>query len=537
MKPLLVIAALGLGPASLSAFLPAPADLSAPSPDAPALSAPGPAAPALPAQQDDEREPDPKPSRWASNHSVVAAGETVAYEAVVASVILRDMEEMPTGELFYTAYFRTNGGDPATRPLVFAYNGGPGSASFWLHMGIMGPRRVVTPNVGQQAPPPYPLVDNPHTLLDIADIVMVDPIGTGFSRPAGDAEGSDFWGIDEDAASLAQFIRRFLSHYNRWNSPRYILGESYGTTRSAVLARHLQSANIDLNGIVLVSAVLDFNTIQFPPGSVTGYVTNVPSYAVTAAYHDMLEGGRPADLEAFMEEVEAWALTDYAQALLAGATLDPAERSRVLRQMHEYTGLGMEYLDKADLRVTAPEFEKELLRDERLAVARLDARFTGPSGDLLETTPGHDAQSSAISSAYTSAFNSYVRDELGYDGEREYVPSGRARGWNWERRSGSGAFFGEWVPNVGPDLASAIERNPRLEVLLVNGIYDLATPYFGAVWTMDQLGLPPDLRDNIAREDFAAGHMMYVEESLLPQWRSALAEFITRTSEGGGLVP
>lgn len=488
------------------------------------------------AQEGEDGGADPEPSRWQTSHSIVMRGETIAYDAVIGSIILRDTEEKATGELFYTAYFRTNGGSASTRPLIFAYNGGPGSASFWLHMGIMGPRRVVTPNVGQQAPPPYPLVDNEYTLLDMADIVMIDPIGTGFSRPAGEAEGSDFWGLDEDAASLTQFIRRFLSENQRWNSPRYLLGESYGTTRSAVLARHLQGANIDLNGIVLVSAVLDFNTIQFPPGSQVGYIVNFPSYAVAAAYHDALPGGRPNDLEAFMAEVEEWALTDYAQVLLAGSAVEAGQRARALQQMHEYTGLDLDFLDKSDLRVSAPEFQKELLRDDRLVVGRLDARFTGPTGDQLDTTPGHDPQSSAISSAYTSVFNTYIRDELGYDGDREYVPSGRARGWNWERSRGGGGFFGGGTPNVAPDLAAAIERNPRLEVLLISGVYDLATPYFAAVWTMDQLGLPPDLRDNIQRADFAAGHMMYVEGTLLDQWRETLVAFLDRTS-GGGLVP
>jgi carboxypeptidase C (cathepsin A) len=472
---------------------------------------------------------NPEPSRWASNHSIVVDGETVTYEAVVGSIILRDEEESPTGELFYTAYFRTNGGDPSTRPLIFAYNGGPGSASFWLHMGIMGPRRVVTPNVGQQAPPPYPLVDNAFTLLDRADIVMIDPIGTGFSRPAGEAEGEDFWGLDEDAASLTQFIRRFLSQHERWNAPRYLLGESYGTTRSAVLARHLQRANIDLNGIVLVSAVLDFNTLLFQEGNDLPYIVNLPAYSVVAAYHDALPGGKPANLEVFMEEVEGWALTEYATTLLAGGKVDPAQRARVLEQMHRYTGLSTDFLDKANLRVTASEFEKELLRDQGLVVGRLDARFSGPTGDMLDRTPSHDPQSTAISSAYTSVFNTYVRQELGYDGEREYVPSGMARPWNWSR-GGGGGFGISGVPYVASDLAEAIQRNPRLEVLMVNGIYDLATPYFAAVWTMDHMGLPVELRDNIQRADFAAGHMMYVEESLLTQWRETLAAFIDRTS-------
>ena len=379
-------------------------------------------------------------------------------------------------------------------------------------------------------PPFYPIVDNQYTLLDQADIVMVDPIGTGFSRPAGEAEGKDFWGLEEDARSLTQFIRRFLSENERWNSPRYLLGESYGTTRSAVLARHLQRANIDLNGIVLVSAVLDFNTILFPEGADTPYIVNVPSYAITSAYLDALPGGAPDDLEAFMKEVENWALTDYATAIIAGSAVDPTHRQRVLDQMHEYTGLDRDFLDKANLRVSAPEYEKELLRDKGLVVGRLDARFTGPTGDLLETRPDHDPQSTAISSAYTSAFNTYVRDELGYDGEREYVPSGMARPWKWER--GNNVGFGlAGIPNVAPDLADALQRNPNLEVLLINGIYDLATPYFAAVWTMDHMGLPPDLRDNIERADFAAGHMMYVEESLLPQWRETLTEFIGRTSK------
>ena len=477
--------------------------------------------------QDDA--PAPAPTRYETSHSIAVSGETVEYDAVVGSVILRDETNAATAELFYTSYMRTNDGDAAARPLIFAYNGGPGSASFWLHMGIMGPRRVETPDVGPQGAPPYPLVDNEYTLLDRADIVMIDPVGTGFSHPVGDTPGTDFWGLDEDARSLAQFIRRFLSETNRWNSPRYLLGESYGTTRSAVLARTLQGANIDLNGIVLVSAVLDFNTILFPEGADVPYIVNVPSYAVTAWYLDVLPGTRPAELEPFMKEVEQWALTDYATTLLAGGAVDPAQRARVLRQMHEYTGLSTDFLDKADLRVSAPEFEQELLRDRGLTVGRLDARFTGPTNDPLDTTPSHDPQSTAISSAYTSAFNAYLRGELGYDGDREYVPSGRAGPWNWAR--GQNVGFGlSGIPNVAPDLATAIRRNPELEVLLINGVYDLATPYFAAVWTMDHMGLPADLRDNIQRADFRAGHMMYVEQSLLPQWKTTLDAFIARTS-------
>ncbi len=469
--------------------------------------------------------------RWESTHSIEVGGETVEYDAVVASTTLTNDEGEDAAELFYTAYFRTNGAPSGERPLIFSYNGGPGSASFWLHMGIMGPRRVVTPEVGPQGAPPYPLEDNEFTLLDMADIVMVDPIGTGFSHTLEGTDGSDYWGIDEDARSLAQFIRRFLSEYDRWNSPRFLLGESYGTTRSAVLASHLQRANIDLNGIVLVSVVLQFNTIQFAPGDDIPYIVNLPSYAITARYLDALPGGSPDDLGAFMAEVEAWSLNEYATALLAGGTLDSERRARVVDQMHRYTGLSRDFIEKSDLRVTAPEFEAELLRDDGLIVGRLDARFTGPAGDVLATRPSHDPQSTAISSAYTSAFNSYLRNELGYDGDREYVPSGGTRNWNWGRLGGGGFFArGGGTPNVTPDLARAMKRNPKLKVLLVNGIYDLATPYFAAVWSIEQAGLPPELRANIERADFAAGHMMYVEQPLLPQWREDVGGFILRAS-------
>ena len=479
------------------------------------------------------RAPAP-PGRWETSHAIEVGGETVEYDAVVTGIELDNDDGDPAAQLWYTAYFRTNGAPSRERPLVFSYNGGPGSASFWLHMGIMGPRRVVTPDVGPQGAPPYPLEDNAWTLLDIADIVMVDPVGTGFSHTLGETPGSDYWGIDEDAKSLAQFIRRFLSAHDRWNSPRYLLGESYGTTRSAVLAGHLQRANIDLNGIVLVSSVLQFSTIQFAPGDDLAYVVNLPSYAVAARYLDALPEGNPAELPALMAEVEEWALTEYATALLRGGTLDADTRARVIDRMHRYTGLSPDFIDKSDLRVSAPAFEAELLRDEGRIVGRLDARFTGPAGDTLGARPSHDPQSTAISSAYTSAFNSYLRSELGYDGDREYVPSGAVRDWNWGRVRAGRFSRGDGTPNVAPDLAAAMRRNPKLEVLLINGLYDLATPYFAAVWTLDHMGLPPELRANIHREDFAAGHMMYVDQSLLPQWKEALDNFILRTSGNGG---
>jgi len=484
---------------------------------------------ALPAQEAGPQ--DPTPADWTTHHSIQVGGETVEYDATVGSIILRDSDEKAIAEMYYTAYIRSGVADVSRRPLMFAYNGGPGSSSFWLHMGIMGPKRVSTPGTEHAGPAPYDIVDNPSTLLDRTDVVMVDPVGTGFSHPLGDTEGTEFWGLSEDARSITQFVQRFLSRYNRWNSPKYLLGESYGTTRSAVLAPMLQGANIELNGIVLVSAVLDFRTLIFAEGEDIAYITNFPSFAATAWYHDALPS-RPAELAPFLEEVEAFAVGEYATALLEGNNLSASDRERVLDRLEAYTGLSREYLGLADLRVSAPEFEAELMRrDGGKVVGRLDARFLGDAEDLLSQTAGRDPQSSAISGAYTAAWNTYLRTELGYDGEREYVPSGNVRPWNWERGEGPGFGFAG-VPNVGPDLARAIRANPKLEVLLVNGLYDLATPYFAAVWTMDHLGLPADLRDNISRADFEAGHMMYVHEPVLPQWKEALDAFIDRTSGG-----
>ena len=474
---------------------------------------------------------DPVPADWTTHHSIRVGGQVVEYDATVGSIVLRDDKEKAIAELYYTAYVRTGVADKSQRPVMFSYNGGPGSSSFWLHMGVMGPKRVTTPGTGHASPAPYGIVDNPATLLDKTDIVMIDPVGTGFSHPLGDAEGKQFWGLAEDGRSITQFIQRFLSQHNRWNSPKYLLGESYGTTRSAVLSSMLQGANIDLNGIVLVSAVLDFRTLIFAEGEDIAYVTNLPSYAATAWYHQALPN-RPAELAPFLKEVEAFATGDYATALLKGNTLAAADRNRVLDRLVAYTGLSRDYLDLADLRVSAPEFEAELLRrDGGKVVGRLDARYLGDAEDLLSQFAGRDPQSSAISGAYAAAWNTYLRTELGYDGEREYVPSGNVRPWNWDRGAGSGFGFAG-VPNVGPDLARAIRANPNLEVLLVNGIYDLATPYFAAVWTMDHLGLPADLRDNISRADFEAGHMMYVHEPVLPQWKQTLDAFIDRTSGG-----
>jgi carboxypeptidase C (cathepsin A) len=466
--------------------------------------------------------------RWEAQGSVNAGGSEVEYTSIVGSIVLRDQNEHPTGQMFYTAYHRNGVADLSERPIIFSFNGGPGSSSFWLHMGVMGPKRVAIPDEVHGGGAPYRIVPNEATLLDRADIVMIDPIGTGFSRPLGDTPGSEFWGVSQDAASITQFIQRYLSQNRRWNSPKYLLGESYGTMRSAVLARTLQGANIDLNGIILVSAVLDLQTLIFSPNDDIPFVVNLPGLAVTSWYLDVLPGTRPADRLAFMAEVEEFATTDYLVALTKGNNLTVAERQDIIDRVHQYTGLSRDFIDAADLRISAPEYEAEILRDDGRIVGRLDARFTGPNGDRLLRFPAFDPQSTAISAPYTGAWNTYLRDDLGYDGEREYTPSGNVQPWDWE--FGGNVGFGQsGLTNVAPALKSAMERNPNLKVLLINGIYDLATPYFAAVWTMDHMGLSNELRANIERQDFESGHMMYVHEPSLPIWRATIRDFIDRT--------
>ncbi len=471
----------------------------------------------------------PKPIHVVTHHSATIGGQQVSYDATVGNIILRDEKDEPIGELVYTAYTRTGAGAGPQRPLLFAYNGGPGSSSVWVHMGLLGPRRVDIPDAEHAPPPPYHLVDNSWSMLDVADLVFIDPIGTGFSKPVGKGKGTDFWGVDQDASTLAQFISRYLSEAGRWNSPRYLMGESYGTTRSAVLAAVLGNRHdVDLNGVILLSAVLDFQTITFNAGNDVPYVMYLPSYAAVAWYHDAL-ADKPAQLRPFLDEVEQFATHEYATALLQGGTLAPAERDRVLDRLARYTGLSRDYLDKADLRVTASQFEKELLRQHGEVVGRLDARFTGETGSLLAENAGYDPQSSAISSPYVSLFNQYMHEDLGFGKDRVYAVSGGVNPWDWTHGRGGG-----WPghTNVATDLAQVLSTNPQLHVQLHSGLFDLATPYFAAEWTMDHLGVPPTVRARISEVEYESGHMAYVHLPSLEKWKREVAGFIKQTSGG-----
>lgn len=488
-----------------------------------ALAAPGPQAQQAPrAAGEAETAPVPEEQSIVSEHSIELGGATVPYRATAANMLLKNDAGEPIGSLYYTAYTRTDVDDPSRRPLAFIYNGGPGSASLWLHMGAFGPRRIVVNPDGSTPPPPYDLVANAGSLIDVADMVFIDPIGTGFSRLAGKGKGSDFWGVDEDADSLTGFIYRYVTENARWNSPKFLIGESYGTTRSAVLVNRLQQrAGMDFNGVVLISAVLDFETLLFAEGHDISYVTYLPTYAATAAYHEMIP--EPADLAAFLDEVRAFALGDYHQALALGASLPADRRAKILDRLASYTGLSQEYLDRADLRVTASEFRAELQRAQGRTTARLDSRYDGFALDLLSDSADYDAQSTAISGAYIAAANHYLRDELGYRSDDRYVAGGGARGWNWSR-AGSGGWAS--ATNVAPELARAMITNPHLKVEVENGYYDLATPFFAMEYTTDHMALPAEIRANLQHRYYEAGHMMYVVEQELLALRENVAAFI-----------
>jgi carboxypeptidase C (cathepsin A) len=482
--------------------------------------------------------------------TVTVGGQAIAYKAVAGTLTVgatnsqdallgldgkwfaeagvsatEKLDEAPaTARIFYTAYFKKGAG-AETRPVTFLYNGGPGSSTMWLHMGSFGPRRVVTTDTVHEAAAPYRLVNNDFSLLDVSDLVFIDAPGTGFSRVFGKEKEQSFWGIDADAHAFERFIRRFLTKYERWNSPKYLFGESYGTPRSAVLSSDLQG--VDLNGIILLSAILGFdNSVDEPtlnPGVDQAYALALPTYAATAWYHKKLENAA-AKLEPFLGEVEQYALGEYMSALLQGSELPAARKQAVAEKLHQYTGLPVAYLVKSNLRVEGGSFSKTLEEATGTTVGRLDTRYQGPDMDPLSKDADYDPQSDAISSAYLTAINEYLRRELKYGENWTYKPSAYGDpGFHWEMRRTEGG------QNVMPDLARKMKANPKMKVLLAGGYYDLATPYFEGKFEMHHLPIPDALQANISYRYYEAGHMIYVNEGILKQFHDDVAAFIKGT--------
>lgn len=469
---------------------------------------------------------DSKEQSSVTEHSIHVDGQTIPYKATAGTIILKDAKGEPTGSMFYVAYTRTDAQEMSRRPVAFFYNGGPGSATVWLHMGAYGPKRVATVDAAPTPPAPYKLVDNEDTLLGVTDEVFIDAMGTGFSHALGKTQNKDFWGVDQDVQAFAQFITTYITENDRWNSPKFLIGESYGTFRSAALGNYLQSRdNVDLNGIVLMSSVLDLGTISFYPGEDLAYVLYVPSYTATACYHKVMSC--PSDLDGFLQEARQFAETDYADALLKGSKLSDAEREKVAQKLSQFTGLSADYIVKADLRVTLPQFMEELQRTKGLTTGRLDSRFSGFSDDPLAEFASGDPQSAALSGAYTAAFNNYIRQDLKFGQNMTYHVSANFAGasWDWKHNEGRGFGF-PGSPNVEPDLVQALISNPNLHVEVENGIYDLATPFFETEYTMDHLDLPANLRSHIQLKYYDAGHMMYVSESAHAKLKANVSAFI-----------
>jgi carboxypeptidase C (cathepsin A) len=490
------------------------------------------------AKSGDQKAPEasvPKEQSSVTDHALHVRGQTIPYKATASTTLLKNEKDEPTAIIFSVAYTRSDVKDASQRPIAFIYNGGPGSASVWLHMGAFGPRHVVTPNAEFAPPPPYKVEDNANSLLDKTDMVFIDPVGTGYSRAVGKAQDKDFWGIDSDVKSFSQFINIYVTRNSRWNSPKYLIGESYGTFRSAALSNYLQSNDgMYLNGIVLISTVLDLGTLSFNPGDDMPYIFYLPSYAATAWYHKVLED-RPPDLSAFLTEVKQFASTDYAQALMKGSQLQEPEKAQMLKKLSRYTSLSEEYLRKADLRVNLPQFMAELQRSRGLTTGRLDGRFSGPETDLLAEFAAYDPLETATMGPFTATFNSYVRDELKFTEDRKYeVLSEEAnRQWDWKHHSGENFGF-PGSPNVEGDLLQALVSNPQLRVQVENGLFDLATPFFATEYTMDHLGLPEKLRPNIDLQYYEAGHMMYLRDDSLAKLKANISNLIDKSGQAAG---
>ncbi|NNJ10897.1 peptidase S10 [Chloroflexales bacterium ZM16-3] len=465
-----------------------------------------------------------------THHQIVIGGEALSYTVTTGTLVIREEAEKadegtsegekPKAMIFFVAYTR-DGERADTRPITFSFNGGPGSSSVWLHMGLLGPRKVEMGDVGTLAPPPYRLADNDHTLLAHSDLVFIDPVSTGFSRAVPGEAAKPFHGFKKDIETVGDFIRLYATRYGRWMSPKFLIGESYGTTRAGGLAGYLQDRHgLFLNGIMLVSAVLNFQTLEFDPGNDLPYILFLPSYAATAFYHKRLPDDLQADLKATLAEVEAFALGDYALALLRGDTLGDTARAEVAARLARYTGLSQGYVLGCNLRIRDDRFVKELLREQGRTVGRLDSRFLGIDRDRVGERADHDPSYSAILGPYSAALNAYVRSELGYASDLPYeIISGRVHPWSYAQHENK-------YVDVAETLRKAISENPALRIHIANGYYDLATPYFATAYTLSHMQLDPSLRPNIGLSYYQAGHMMYVHGPSLAHLRDELARFI-----------
>jgi len=463
-----------------------------------------------------------------SNHSIKIKGKEIKYTVTAGTMILKeettDREkeaegEKPRAQIFFISYTKDGVRDKSKRPLTFSFNGGPGSASVWLHLGVLGPRRVVMQEDGNLPPPPYKLTDNEFSLLDDTDLVFIDPMNTGYSRPVEGQKPKEWHGFKKDIESVGDFIRLYTTRNNRWLSPKFLIGESYGTTRASGLSGFLQDRfGLYLNGIMLVSVVLDFTTLYFNINNDLPFILYLPGYTATAWYHNVLIPHKP--LQTWLKEAEEFAVGEYASALLKGDALTKEERARIVERVSLYTGISKDFVERSNLRINDQHFFKELLRERGLTVGRLDSRFTGRDRLGVTETPEYDPLLTNITGPYMATFYEYVRNELKFESDLPYETlSGFVHPWSY-------ADFENQYVNVAETLRAAMTHNPYLKIFVANGYYDLGTPYFATEYTFNHLGLDESLRKNISMEYYDAGHMMYIHIPSLRQMKTDLANFI-----------
>lgn len=478
---------------------------------------------------EEKNSPTPEDNLSVTHHSVTINGEEIRYTATTGTLVLKeeiDKEgEKAKAAVFFIAYTRDDIDDMSKRPITFSFNGGPGSSSVWLHLGVLGPRCVEPDEDGELPHPPYQLKNNECSILDKTDLVFIDPVSTGFSRAVPGEEAKQFHGFRKDIESVGDFILLYLGRYKRWGSSKFLIGESYGTTRAGGLSGYLQERHgTYLNGIMLVSVVLNFQTIRFASGNDLPYILYLPTYAATALYHDKLE--RDAQFEPFVDEVREFAMGEYTTALMQGSALSDAQRANITQQLAKYTGLTAEYIEQTDLRINIMRFCKELLRDEGRTVGRFDSRYKGIDRDTAGEMFEYDPSSAVVQGAYTAMLNYYVRDELEFASDLPYeILSRRVHPWDY------GEHQNEYV-NVADTLRKAMTTNPALKVFVANGYYDLATPFLASEYTFSHLGLDKSLQNNITMAYYQAGHMMYIDQRELQKMKRDLDAYLDDVLSG-----